>query len=121
MTTCAIVGWRNMSDYDYFCKVVDQYYIGSMPHFDAIVSGGAPGADTLAEQYAKQHAISIIVFNANWEQFGRAAGPLRNKQIVEFADMMIAFLAEGSKGTANSISLAKSKGIPVFIYPSQKL
>ena len=113
MATYAIVGHRDFTDYRLFRSFVDQYEMD----ISCIVSGGARGADTLAERYAKECNIPFILHPALWDVYGKSAGPRRNKLIVADADKMIAFLAPGSRGTANSISLARQKGIPVYICP----
>lgn len=107
----AIVGDRNYTDYHAFQTIIDK--VNSPIH--AIVSGGAKGADTMAERYAMNNNIDMIIHVAEWDTHGKAAGPIRNRLIVNDADAMIAFLAPGSRGTANSIKLAQEKGIPVHI------
>jgi hypothetical protein len=73
------------------------------------VSGGARGADQLAEKYSSQIGIPIKVFPADWDKYGRSAGPRRNEQIVEYCDRLIAFWDGKSKGTQYSIRLAKNQ------------
>jgi len=69
--------------------------------------GGAKGADTLASIYAKEHNIPIIVYKPNWKKYGRSAGIIRNKDIVNYCDKLVAFWDGKSKGTLNSINLSK--------------
>lgn len=56
-----------------------------------VVSGKARGADTLGEQYAKEHGYSIQYFPADWERYGKAAGYLRNTEMAKNADALVAF------------------------------
>ena len=105
----AVVGHRELQDYELVRSVLDKIKM------DCIVSGGARGADTLAEQYALEHDIPIVVYEAGWHRYGRGAGPKRNQLIVDYADRMVAFLDEGSRGTADSIRRAKKKGIEILI------
>ena len=107
----AIVGSRNFTDYTYFCQVVAQV----KGKITLIISGGARGADTLAERYAKEKAIPYLIFPANWDEYGKQAGMLRNQDIVNSAEAMIAFLSSESKGTRDSISRAHIKSIPVHV------
>lgn len=116
MKTFAIVGSRHFTDYELFCEVCDTFKC----QMQRIVSGGARGADTLAERYAKENRIELLVFPAEWHLYGKAAGPKRNQQIVDEADHMIAFLAPHSKGTRNSITLAQRKGIPTDVVEVEK-
>jgi len=107
----AVVGDRRFTDYALRCSVLDRVHTP----ISIIVSGGARGADTLAERYADSHNIPMQIFHAKWNQYGRSAGPRRNTLIVESSDAMVAFLAPGSIGTRNSIAQAKERGIPVHI------
>jgi hypothetical protein len=107
----AIVGDRNFVNYEWLKAVIDKV---NSPIY-CIVSGGARGADTLAERYAREHEIDMLVHPAHWDKYGKSAGYRRNKKIVKDADAMVAFLAKGSRGTKSSIDLANEKGIPVHI------
>ena len=109
----AIVGDRNFLDYSYFKKVIDLYK--DVWGISFIVSGGARGVDTLAERYAKENEISYTAFVAEWSKYGKGAGPIRNQKIIENCDVVIAFLVETSKGTKNSVELAKKLNKPILI------
>lgn len=98
------------------------YFIGIVESFRSdmteIVSGGAPGADTLARYYAKHVAeLPFTEYLAEWKQFGKAAGPIRNKKIVEKADIMIAFMGLDSRGTRDAVEQMIRAQKPVFIFP----
>lgn len=80
-----------------------------------VVCGKAKGADTLGEQWAIAHDRPVAYFPANWSKYGRAAGPKRNKEMADYAEACVAFLYEGSRGTANMIMLAQKKGIPCCV------
>lgn len=100
----AIVGSRTFDNYEMVKQVLKDLNITE------IVSGGAKGADTLAERYATENNISTTIFKPDWDKLGRAAGMIRNKQIVNYAEKVIAFWDGVSKGTKNSIDLAKRQG-----------
>ena len=104
----AIVGSRDFNDYDVICNFISAKF--DLNEIDTIVSGGAKGVDALAETYAKEHDLNLIVKKADWKKYGRAAGPIRNKLIIEEADAVVAFPAKDSTGTRNSMSLAKKLG-----------
>lgn len=70
---------------------------------DAIVSGGARGADSWAEEWAVEHGISVDVIRPDWAQHGKAAGFIRNAEIVRRADAVIAFWDGESHGTADTL------------------
>lgn len=57
-----------------------------------IISGGACGADIAAENWAFKQGIARTVFDADWNKYGRGAGPIRNAQIVAAADAVLAFV-----------------------------
>lgn len=76
-----------------------------------IVSGGANGADKLGEQYAKERGYKLQVYPADWDQYGKAAGPIRNKQMAENADALVAFWDGKSRGTKNMIDEAAKHGL----------
>ena len=101
----AIVGSRDFNDY----QLMSEFILGKfeLSDIDAIISGGAKGADALAERFAQEYKLTLIVKDAEWEKYGRAAGPIRNKLIIEEADAVVAFPRATSKGTLNSINLVK--------------
>jgi hypothetical protein len=70
-----------------------------------IVSGGADGADTLGEEFAKKYKMKLCRKKANWNKYGRAAGPIRNKEMAVYAKGggCICFWDGESSGTANMI------------------
>lgn len=104
----AIVGTRTFTDYNIFKQ--------NLPDdIDIIISGGATGTDQLAERYAKEKAIPIIIHKPQWNTYGKAAGPIRNKLIVDDADAVIAFWDYQSKGTKSSIDIANQLNKPIII------
>ena len=87
-----------------------------------VIQGGAHGADTLARMCAALLKIPSKEYMANWTKYGRAAGPLRNREMIdkEKPELVLAFhdnLAK-SKGTKNMVMLANNRGVPVYLYNS---
>ena len=78
-------------------------------------TGTAKGADSLGERYAKENGYDVKLFPPDWKKFGRKAGPLRNKQMAEYGDMLIAFWDEKSSGTRNMIENATNLGLIVHV------
>lgn len=105
----AIVGSREFTDYEYLEKWVLRILHELNIQPTQIVSGGARGTDTLAEMFARRHGISTNIFPANWNKYGKKAGYLRNIEIVNNCDFLIAFWDGESKGTKMTIDIAKKK------------
>lgn len=106
-----IAGGRDITDYD----LVERAVSNSGFDIEQVVSGGAKGVDTLAVLYAQKHNKLLAVFMADWDRHGRKAGPIRNGQMAEYADALIAIWDGKSKGTKNMIDQAMAKGMPVYI------
>ncbi len=81
-----------------------------------IVSGGASGADSYSERYARENGLAILIFYPNWNLYGKKAGFIRNSQIIEAADEICAFWDGASKGTLDSIDKARKLGKIVYTY-----
>lgn len=109
-----IAGGRDFTDYGLLCERCDHFLQRHWGDIE-IVSGMAEGADTLGMMYANERAIPLERFPANWEAFGKNAGPIRNKKMAEYADSLIAFWDGKSKGTKNMIDVASQLGLTVKI------
>ena len=107
----AIIGSRSFTDYERAERFLAEQNID----ISRIISGGAKGADAIAERYASEHGISITVYLADWTRYGRGAGMIRNNLIIADADVVIAFWDGDSKGTKNSIELAHKADKQVII------
>lgn len=81
-----------------------------------IVSGCAQGVDTFGEEYATIKGLPVARFPADWKAHGRSAGPIRNKQMADYADALVAVWDGRSRGTKNMIDGMKSLGKPTYIY-----
>lgn len=107
----AIIGSRTFNNYDKF-----KYYLND--YFDKndnikkyrIISGGAIGTDSMASRYARENKIEILEMLPNWKKHGRKAGIIRNTDIINSADLVIAFSQNNSSGTNDSIKKAKAAG-----------
>lgn len=78
-----------------------------------VISGGARGVDRMGEEWAEKNGINVERFIPDWEKHGRAAGPIRNRQMAENADALIAFWDQKSKGTKNMIEEAQVRGLKI--------
>lgn len=104
-TKIAVIGSRRFSRPD-----LVENFIAGLSNDDTIISGGAPGVDTMATEAARRQNLRSIVFSADWDTHGRSAGPMRNLQIVEAADEVVAFWNGTSRGTLNTAIQALAAG-----------
>lgn len=113
----AIVGSRNFTDETLFETVLLRYLdeLGN-PDIECIISGGAQGADTLADRWATDNYVPIKVYPADWNAHGKAAGPIRNELIINAATHVLAFPSKNGKGTQDTISRAQKKSLPLKVY-----
>lgn len=111
-----IIGSRNFNNYRLLYKTI--LSLLKLNDIKNIISGGAKGADSLGEKFADDNKINKIIFYPEWNKYGKKAGYLRNINIVENSDYIIAFWNGKSKGTEHSINLAKkyNKKIKIVIF-----
>lgn len=117
-----ICGGRHFNNYNMLETVMEDV----MSEFDLsfnqieIVSGHCSGADKLGEAFAKNHNICCKIFPANWSNYGKAAGPIRNSEMIEYAyestiPIVVAFVSPKSKGTIDTVNKAKAKQFNLFV------
>lgn len=130
---CAIIGDRTFEDYELLKKIIKK----SKFKITEIVSGGAKGVDTLAERYAEENNIPIKIFEANWKDLNQPgaeirermnkwtgkmekyvfnAGFLRNTDIINYAECVIAIPSLTTSGTKDGIEKAKKQNKPMYIH-----
>lgn len=91
--------------------------LDKLPADTFIIQGGADGADRIAADYAMKLGFLVLTAHANWFKFKKAAGPIRNKAMLEMKPAkVLAFCLNQSKGTMDCITAALGKGIPVEIF-----
>ncbi len=104
-----IAGSRDINDYDMFCRIMSQLALHEKA--TEVVCGMAPGVDLMGKRWAEFWRIPVKEFPADWNTYGKAAGPMRNKQMVDYADALVAIMHKDSKGTQNCINQAINKPI----------
>jgi hypothetical protein len=78
-----------------------------------VIEGGARGADLFAASWAQRNEIQKVTVAADWEMYGNAAGPMRNKEMLSLnPDLVVAF--PGGRGTANMVSIARLANVKVL-------
>lgn len=124
-----VCGGRDYNDYDRVVSELDdiamEYSIyhkpdtleNWLPTDITIIHGGATGADTLADVWATHNYCPVEVYKADWKQYGKSAGHIRNKEMLDKGkpDVVIAF--PGGRGTANMIEQATKAGVKVIVVP----
>jgi hypothetical protein len=111
----AIVGGRDFNDYDLLEKILYLHFGKCRISESLIISGGAKGADSLAEIFALRNIVPITKFIPDWKNEGKSAGFNRNTKIVNECDMVLAFWDGMSRGTADTINKARIARKPTFI------
>ena len=117
-----IAGGRNFEDREIFESVVSET-IGNAEEV-TIVQGGAPGADKLAREYAISHGLECAEFPADWQKYGKAAGPKRNDQMTAFVaskgGIGLFFWDGQSRGTRHCIKSARKAKITFTIWDTNR-
>lgn len=106
-----IAGSRDFDDYEALKAGIIESGFG----ITEIISGGARGADALGERYAEENSLALSIFPADWDKFGKSAGMIRNKEMADNADGLIAYWDGKSRGTKNMIDIANAKKLNVHI------
>ena len=106
-----IAGSRDIVDYDIVEKAVNL----SNFKIDEVVCGGARGVDFLGQQWALNNKVPVSSFIAEWVQYGKAAGHIRNGKMANYADAAIVIIKNRSKGSLNMIENAKKRKLLLFV------
>lgn len=106
-----IAGSRTITDYSIVKKAIQE----SGFNITEVVCGLAKGVDLLGEQYAMENKIPVKYFPADWNTYKSSAGPMRNEQMGDYADALIAVYENKSKGTTHMIQYATKKGLKIYV------
>lgn len=109
-----IAGSRNFHKSKVVYQFVNDKVKGGLK-IEQVLCGCARGVDEIGRQWALDNNVPVKEFPADWNKYGRAAGHIRNSQMVKEADALIAVWDGKSRGTKDTIDKAETKGIPVFI------
>ncbi len=111
-----VVGSRDFKNYDQLRDTVLTFLKSDE---DIIISGGAIGADSMAQRFAKEYGLDIQIYYPKYKKFGKSATFIRNERIVRNSSILLAFYTKNKfqqGGTANSASWAKRLGVPLHEY-----
>lgn len=107
-----IAGSRGITDR----KIVEEAIRASGFTITEVVSGGARGVDSIGECWGRDNSIPVKQFLAKWHVQGKRAGPIRNSEMAEYAEALIAIWDGESRGTLDMIVKAKCKGLQVYVH-----
>lgn len=106
----AVIGTKKFTDFNFLSTTLKE-----IPNIEMIISGGAPGTDTIAKKFAIQNQIKYIEFPPDYKKFGDKAKHIRDKLIVKECDELIAFWDGECEGTKYTMDYAKQLGKPIKI------
>ena len=108
-----VMGGRRYCDWATLCVTMNRLH--EQHGITAVIHGGASGADRLAGLWARIKEVAVQVFPADWEKHGKAAGPIRNQQMLDEGrpDLVVAF--PGGRGTSDMVARAKRAGVEVMM------
>lgn len=109
-----VCGSRTFEDTDLLYNTLDRLH--KVNPFDVIIEGDAKGADRMAGYWARKNKVDNLKFPAQWDKYGRAAGPIRNQQMLDEGkpDVVIAFPVGEARGTRHMMKIAKEAGVEVI-------
>lgn len=111
-----VCGSTDFTDREHLYKFLDLL----IPAIEVVIEGEAPGADTMAREWAEEREIIVMPFPADWPHFGRAAGPIRNRQMLVEGkpDLVVAFPSKylhDTKGTADMVRQSRTAKVPTLV------
>lgn len=108
-----VAGSREIIDEEFVSGWLDK--MNCALNISEVVSGTCRGPDTFGEDWARENWVHIKRFPANWDEFGRAAGPIRNREMAKYADVAIVFISQGSRGAKNMMEEMIKERKPVMV------
>ena len=112
-----IAGSRTFNNCGYFKEKMLE--VQKQINIDEIISGMAKGPDLMGAYWGERHNIPVKKFYADWEKYGNAAGYIRNVEMAQAADFLIAFWDGKSKGTKHMIDTMKKQGKHGIVFISE--
>lgn len=105
-----IAGTRTIHEF----KIVARAIEASGFTITEVVSGDGAGPDTLGAIWARNREIPVTYFQPDWETHGKAAGPIRNRRMAEYADALILVWDGKSKGSKSMLAEATKRGLKIY-------
>ena len=110
-----VAGSRTITNYQRIAHILSNAsYVHDVP-FKLIIHGGAKGVDEAAGRWALERGYPVSVFHADWELWGKSAGPERNRRMVDACTHGIVVWNGTSRGTAHTINLMRKANKPLVV------
>jgi len=106
-----VAGSRSIDNYDLVCDTINS----SMFNIGEIVEGGARGVDLLGRRFAEERFIPFKEFPADWDQYQKRAGFIRNEEMAKYADVLIAIKKDKSPGTTHMVETMRKLNKPIYL------
>jgi hypothetical protein len=115
-----VCGSRHYDDRDYLYSCLDE--LAAVLKISCIIEGEAPGADLMSREWAESRGVPFDPYPADWKAHGRAAGPIRNRQMLAEGkpDLVVAFPLSSSRGTRDMIEVARSAEVTTWVMPEDR-
>lgn len=111
MVHILVCGGRAYDNAEFLNKYLSDF--DAVYNITEVIHGGSFGADLLAHKWAKKHKKKLSVFKADWETDGKAAGPIRNRRMLDEGSPDFVIVFPGGKGTADMVRYAQKKKVRV--------
>lgn len=106
-----IIAGSRTATYQQVCQAMSEY----AEEVTEVVCGGAKGADQHGRLWASVRQIPVKLFTPDWNAYGKSAGPIRNRQMADYGQALVAIWDGESRGTKNMIEEAQKRGLVVFV------
>jgi hypothetical protein len=113
-----VCGGRNFNDNDHIWNALLGLEMVFDRRIQTVIQGGARGADAGGKRWAKIHERETLEFQPDWNKHGKAAGPLRNQEMIDKGDPELVLAFPGGRGTADMVRRAKAANIAVIEIPN---
>lgn len=117
-----VSGSRHINDYNLFYQALGESgFLSTKRGVECIIQGGAHGVDGLAKRWADENEVPVVTIEADWNEHGKAAGPIRNSEMVQYAIEngepagLLAIWDGYSRGTWDCIKKAQAKGLIIYV------
>ncbi len=117
-----ISGSRHIKDYGLFCQAIEESgFLLTRNSIECIIQGNATGVDSLGKRFAEEQDIPLVTIKADWDEHGKAAGPIRNSEMIQYAIEdgepagLLSIWDGYSRGTWDCIKKAQAKKLILFV------